>query len=111
MLRRSAEARGGSEAHTTARRLAQGLHRYGDAVGPGISTASLPRLQARPRRWLGCCSSRSRSLRNAWSRPQRVESQTLAGSALIAFINVLVVATIALIPDVNVGWAAAGADA
>jgi hypothetical protein len=41
----------------------------------------------------------------------RAESQTLAGSALIAFINALVVATIALIPGVNVGWAAAGADA
>jgi hypothetical protein len=39
----------------------------------------------------------------------RSESQTLAGSALIAFTNVLVVATIALIPGVNIGWATAPA--
>jgi hypothetical protein len=36
----------------------------------------------------------------------RAESQTRAGSALIALMNVLIVATIALIPDVNIGWAA-----
>lgn len=34
----------------------------------------------------------------------RVESQTLAGVALIAFTNVLVVSTVALIPRVDIGW-------
>jgi hypothetical protein len=36
----------------------------------------------------------------------RLESQALAGSALLAFTNVLVFSTVALIPGVHVGWMA-----
>ena len=36
----------------------------------------------------------------------RAQSQTQAGSALIAFTNVLMLSTVALIPETNLGWLA-----